>query len=155
MLGFLEGLPIQYYTPSRRPSWYREHCSHWVMEFIIRDHWNQGSTYQNQLVLEPCCTKTFSNPSTAPHQRIFETKKIRKISHQLTPTGARKQWDKNKESQDGNKKFGNPGRRGRRRPAEACLCLNLVHPSNIFTDPWLRRVDLNWIKVYLMLFDFC
>ena len=78
MLGFLEGLPIQYYTPSRRPSWYREHCSHWVMEFIIRDHWNQGSTYQNQLVLEPCRTKTFSNPSTAQHQRIFEPKKSEK-----------------------------------------------------------------------------
>ena len=30
-------------------------------------------------------------------------------------------WNRNKESQDGNKEFKNPGRRGRRRPMEACL----------------------------------
>ena len=30
-------------------------------------------------------------------------------------------WDTKQESLDGNKEFGNPGRRGRRRPAEACV----------------------------------
>ena len=34
-------------------------------------------------------------------------------------------WDKNKESQDGNKDFGNRGRRRRRRPAEAWFSYNL------------------------------
>ena len=39
---------------------------------------------------------------------------------------AYKLWDTKQESQGGNKKFGYPGRRGRRRPAEARLKGNIM-----------------------------
>ena len=51
-------------------------------------------------------------------------------------------WDTNEVSQDGNKEFGNPGRRGRRRPAEACPRFQIIFGLFLcWTDgqpgPWI------------------